>query len=410
VRILHVNKFLYRRGGAEAYMLDLAALQEASGHEVAFFSMAHPENVPSRFERYFPERVEFDPPPADLPGKLRGAGRLLWSPAASRGIERVAREFRPDLAHLHNVYHQLSPSVLRPLRRLGIPAVMTLHDYKLACPTYRFVDHGRICEACLPRRYWEPVVRRCNRGSLGASTVNAVEATLHSLIDAYGPVARFVCPSRFLEGKMRQARIDPRRLRWVPNFVDPAAFEPKRRAGGPVVYAGRLSEEKGVDVLIEAVARRPELRLDVAGDGPVRSSLEGLARARGADDRVRFLGRLPVDRLRGVLRDGSVAAVPSRWYENMPLAILEAFASGLPVVGTALGGIPELIDPGGNGLIVPPEDPAALGDALAALAGEPQRALAMGRAARDAVERSYSPGPHVERLEAVYREAMEAAA
>lgn len=405
MRILHVNKFLYRRGGAEGYMLDVAALQEAAGHEVAFFAMRHPENVASRYERFFPSQVEFEPPPVGVEGKLRGTARLMWSTSARRGMESLIGEFRPDVVHLHNVYHQLSPSILQPLRRRRIGALMTLHDYKLACPTYRFLDHGRICEACLSRRFWEPIVKRCNAGSLGASAVNAVEMTLHTYGRAYAPVGIFSCPSRFLLGKMKQGRVFPDRLRHLPNFVDSAGVRPKDSPGGGPVFAGRLSHEKGVDVLIEAVAGRPEMTLEIAGDGPARAELEALASDLGAADRVRFHGRLGTDQLRELLRTSCVSVVPSRWYENMPLAVLEAFAAGLPVVGTALGGTPELIEPGVDGDLVPPNDPAALGDALAALVGDPELAFRMGEAARRKVSRDYAPADHVVKLEALYDEA-----
>jgi glycosyltransferase involved in cell wall biosynthesis len=405
VRILHVNKFLYRRGGAESYMLDVAALQEADGHEVAFFAMSHPENRQTRYARWFPSYVEFEPPPPGVTAKVRGTARLMWSESARRGMEAVLEDFRPEVVHLHNVYHQLSPSILRPVHRRRIGAVMTLHDYKLACPTYRFLDHGRICEACLPRRFWEPIAKRCNGGSLGASAVNAVEMTLHTFGRAYASVGVFSCPSRFLLEKMRQGKVFPERLRHLPNFVDAAAVEPKGAPGGGAVYAGRLSHEKGVDVLVEAIAATPAIRVDVAGDGPARAELEALAAARGVADRISFHGRLPTDRLQELLRGSSVAVLPSRWYENMPLAVLEAFAAGLPVVGTALGGTPELIDPSVDGEIVPPNDPLALGASLAALIGDPVRAFEMGRSARAKVERTYAPTDHAERLADLYREA-----
>ncbi len=400
-----MNKFLYRRGGAEGYMLDVASLQERAGHEVAFFAMRHPENLEARYERWFPSQMDFDPAPSELGGRLRGSGRLLWSTSAARGMNEVLADFRPDVVHLHNIYHQLSPSILQPVRRRRIPAVMTLHDYKLACPTYRFIDHGEICEACLPHRFWEPIARRCNGGSLAASALNAVEMTLHTFGRAYGPVQIFACPSRFLLGKMEAGRVFPDRLRWIPNFVDLDAFTPKQEPGGDVVFAGRLSDEKGVDVLVEAVAGRSDLRLDVAGDGPARPRLETLAAERGAADRIRFHGRLAADALQDLLRSASVAVVPSRWYENMPLAVLEAFASGLPVVGTALGGVPELIEPGVDGAIVAPNDPAALGETLAAFVGEPERSMTLGRNARAKAEREYSPAVHMERLDALYAEA-----
>jgi glycosyltransferase involved in cell wall biosynthesis len=407
VKILHVNKFIYRRGGAEAYMLDLAALQEAAGHQVAFFGMRYPENIPTAYERSFPSKVDFDPPPASLEGKVAGAARLLWSSSAERGMDEVLGRFRPDVVHLHNIYHQLSPSILRPVRRRGVAALMTLHDYKLACPTYRFLDHGRICEACLPRRFWQPALKRCNAGSLAASSLNAIELTIHTYAKAYAPVAIFSCPSRFMLTKMAQGRVFPDRLRHMPNFVDAKAVAPKTVPGGGVVYAGRLSPEKGVDVLIDAVAAESGLRLDVAGDGPSRAELEQLAVSRGAADRVTFHGRLSADDLHALLRGSAVAALPSRWYENMPLAVLDAFAAGLPVVGTSLGGTPELIAPGHDGYIVPPDDPGALGASLASIVSDPNRALAMGAAGREKVLSTYAPDAHLPALEELYSQARE---
>ncbi|MBI2237239.1 MAG: glycosyltransferase family 4 protein [Actinobacteria bacterium] len=405
MRILHVNKFLYRRGGAEGYMLDLSSLQSRAGHEVAHFAMRHPDNEPSRFEDRFPSRVDFDPPPPSLVGKFRGVGRLMYSTSARRGMEAVVDEFRPDLVHLHNIYHQLSPSILAPLRRRGIAAVMTLHDYKLACPTYRFLDHGRICEACMGRRFYQPILKRCNDGSIGASAVNAVEMTLHTFGRAYAPVHVFACPSRFIEGKMRQAGVFPERLRWIPNFVDPAGIEAKTKAGGGVVFAGRLSREKGVDVLVDAVARL-DAELDVAGDGPERAALEERVRRLGVAGRVRFHGRLAPQPLQEVMRSSSVAVIPSRWYENQPITVLESFACGLPVVGTGLGGIPELVAPGVDGDLVPPNDAGALAESLGRLLGDAERAFDMGRAGREKVEREFSPPVHLTRLEAIYEEAL----
>jgi glycosyltransferase involved in cell wall biosynthesis len=408
MRILHVNKFLYRRGGAEAYMLDLADLQRAAGHEVDFFAMRHPDNLPARFEDRFPSQVDFEPAPSTVTGKLRGAGRLLWSTSAAQGIRTVLERFRPDVVHLHNIYHQLSPSILGPVRDARVGAVMTLHDYKLACPTYRFLDHGEICEACVPRRFWSPTLRRCNAGSLAASTLNGLELTIHTLMRAYGPVHRFLCPSRFLEGKMRASKVYPERLRWLPNFVDAAAVVPTTGAGRGVVYAGRLSDEKGVDLLIEAAGLHADLVVDIAGDGPARPELERLAAERGVAGRVRFHGRLGKEELQRVFADAAVLAVPSRWYENMPLTVLEGFAAGLPVVASDLGGLPELIEPGVDGMVVPPNDPAALADALSSLVGAPASAAEMGRAGRAKVLASYGSDRHVERLEGYYAEASAA--
>ena len=405
MRILHVNKFLYRRGGAEAYMLDLAALQRKAGHEVEFFAMAHPDNMAARFADWFPAHLELEPAPPSLSGRLRGAGRVLWSTSARRGISAVVEDFAPDVVHLHNVYHQLSPSVLEPLGRLGVPAVMTLHDYKLACPSYQFLDHGAPCQACVDGGFRQAVRRRCKGGSLPASVLCATESWLHRATGAYGPVARFICPSRFLAGRMARAGVFPDRLRYVPHFVELDKLVPKTEPGGDVVFAGRLSPEKGVDTLIAAMARLgPGAALQVAGEGPDGARLRALADDL-APGRVVFHGRLGKADTVALLRSAGVVAVPSRWYENQPIIVLEAMALGVPVVAADMGGLPELVEPDATGLLVPPDDDLALAEALARMLADPERALAMGRSARAEIARSHHPEVHLDRLGDVYREA-----
>jgi glycosyltransferase involved in cell wall biosynthesis len=383
-------------------MLDLSALQSARGDEVEYFAMSHPMNRPSRFESHFPENVEFNPPPSTIKGRMRAAGRLLYSPAAKRGMEKVLAHFRPDIVHLHNIYHQLSPSILRPLTERHIPAVMTLHDYKLVCPTYLFLAHGEVCEACLGGHFYQAIRKRCNAGSLSASSLNALELTVHTATKAYSPVTLFLAPSRFLLGKVSEGGVFPDRLRLLHNFVDASAITQKRNAGGGVVYAGRLSKEKGIDVLIEAAARL-KIPIDVAGDGPDRQMFQSLAERLGVD--VRFHGHLQKGRLHELVRSASVSVLPSRCHENQPLGVLESFCCGVPVVGTKLGGIPELIRPGVNGDLVPPNDPTALARSLESLLADDNRAFQMGAAGRVTVEEEYSPLRHLDGLDALYDEA-----
>lgn len=404
MKVLQVNKYLYRRGGAEAYMLDLADLQGAAADDVEFFAMAHPEDPPSRFGSYFPRYVELNPPPAGIVGRFSAAGRMIWSPSARRGLDRVLDEFQPDVVHLHNIYSQLSPSILRAADARGIPMVMTLHDYKLACPTYRFLAGDEICEACLGGKYHHAVLKRCNRGSLSFSMLSAIENTIHDRFRSYSPVDRFICPSGFLRDKMTAAGVHIDKLRHVPHFVDATGIQPKQEPGGPIAFAGRLSPEKGIDVLIKAVALEPSLSLVVAGDGPDREHLERMAE-RMAPGRVRFVGRLSRDDTLALMRASTAVAVPSTWYENQPIVILEAFASGVPVVGTDLGGLPELIHPGETGELVEPADASALGQTLASLVADPIRAFESGRVARRFVEAEFSPEFHLERVRAVYGEA-----
>jgi glycosyltransferase involved in cell wall biosynthesis len=407
VRILHVNKFLYRRGGAESYMLDLARLQAAAGHRVEFFGMAHPGNPPYAYEADFPAHVALDPPPRRADQRVAATARMVWSPAARRGMEQVLGSFRPDVVHLHNIYHQLSPSVLRPVAERRVPAVMTLHDYKLVCPSYLFLAQGRVCEACLDGHFRHAVARRCKDGSLAASAVLAAESALHRRAGAYRPVQVFICPSRFLAAKIAQGGVYPERLEVLGNFVDTGDLPgraPGRAAGADgVVYAGRLSIEKGVDLLVEAMGRLGAGRLEVVGEGPERPRLEALAEAR-APGRVRFHGRVPRERVLELLGSAAVAVMPSRCHDNQPMAVLEAFGCGVPVVASNLGGLPELVE-GGCGETVPPEDPGALAAAVGRLLADPARAAAMGRAARARAERDFTPARHLAGLERLYERA-----
>jgi glycosyltransferase involved in cell wall biosynthesis len=386
-------------------MEDLAALQRAAGHEVEFFGMTHPENDPHRFSDYFPSYIEMDPAPSGLAERAKGVARMVWSTSAQRGIDAVVDQFRPDVVHLHNIYHQLSPSILRPLARRGIPAVMTLHDYKLACPTYQFLGaDGNVCERCIGRKFHQCALNACKGGSRAASLAVTLELSLHTWTGAYGAVGRFVCPSRFMLEKMVEGRVYPDRLRHVPHFVMTDGVAPKATAGGPLVFAGRLAHEKAVDTLIEAVSKVDAARLVIAGDGPDAASLRELAE-RCAPGRVEFVGRLPKPEVTALLQSAVAACVPSRWYENQPLSVLEAFAAGVPVVGTAIGGIPELIEDGVDGYLAPVDDASALAEVLAKVVEDPAGALAMGGAARRKAEEQFAPAVHVAAIDDVYAQA-----
>ncbi len=302
MRILHVNKFLYRKGGAEGYMEDLAELQQRAGHAVGFWGMKHRENTHVELADTFPSFVDFDDPPSGLVERSKMVGRMVWSLEAERGIAAAIDRFRPDVAHLHNVYHQLSPSILTPLHRAGVPIVLTLHDYKLVCPTYQLLDHGEVCTACVGRRFWNAPMKRCRNGSLLASSTMALDLSVHTLLRSYRHVDGFVCPSRFLAGQMERGKVYPDRMHVIPHFIDLDGLAPKSVVGGNAVIAGRLSPEKGIDVAIRAVAHLShDVHLDIAGDGPSRQSLEALAAAE-APGQVTFHGRLSKDRLFDLLQ------------------------------------------------------------------------------------------------------------
>jgi glycosyltransferase involved in cell wall biosynthesis len=410
MRILHVNKFNYRRGGADGCMLDTVELQRGAGHDVEVFAMQHPQNESSRFDSEFPSYVEFDPAPRRPSAQVRAVARMLWSRSAAAGVGRTIDVFRPDVAHVHSIYHQLSPSVLAPLARACVPIVMTLHDFKLVCPSHGMLDHGQPCEACIPHRFHQAALHRCKNDSLVASSLLAVESSFHRLARLYDPVDLFICPSRFLRTKMVAGNVFPDRLRSLPNFTDAVRLAPKSEPGGPVVFVGRLNHQKGVDVLVTAAPSLPDgARVVIIGDGPERDALERLA-STVAPGRVHFSGALDRAAARDVMRSAGVVVLPSRGYENQPLVILDALALGVPVVGTDIGGIPELILEGSTGYVVPVEDPSALAAAVSRVVTDPERARAMGRSGREFVEGAFSPEAHLGALLAIYDEAAERSA
>jgi glycosyltransferase involved in cell wall biosynthesis len=404
MRILHVNKFLYRRGGAESYLLDVAHHQQAAGHDVWFWGMRHPENTENELAQFFPSYIELEPAPSGLVARVRASSRMVWSTSSGRGLAAAIEHVRPDVVHFHNVYHQLSPSVVRATARGGVASVMTLHDYKLACPSYQLLAHGLPCTACLDHGLWQAARTSCKDGSRAASTALAAESWLHRRMHAYAGVGVFLCPSRFLHDVMVRADVFPDRMRVVPHFVEAGGpINPGR--GGPVVFAGRLSSEKGVDTLVRATPLLPEgSTVTIAGDGPARADLERLA-DEVAPGRISFVGRLPKTELLRLVAGATAMAVPSRWYENQPMTVLEALTAATPVIASDMGGLPELVRDGVDGRLVPPDDPTALAQALTDLLVDPSLAAEYGRAGRDRMLTDFALDEHLRRLESAYRDA-----
>jgi glycosyltransferase involved in cell wall biosynthesis len=402
VRILHVNKFLFRKGGAEGYMLDVAELQRRAGHEVQLWGMHHPDNPPLLPLRdTFASYVDLEHPTGGL-SAVSTAARMIWSPSSKHGLEKALQRFRPDVVHCHNTYHQLSPAILRAIHAAGIPSVMTLHDYKLACPSYQMLDHGELCDRCVTGGTWHAAKQRCKDGSLLASSLLSLESGIHRLTGAYDSVGVFISPSRFLADVMLRSGVAGARIKVINHFVDELDGPVADGTADGFVFAGRLAPEKGVDTLIEAVALLPQgTRLAIAGDGPARASLEQLAHER-APSRVEFLGRLDAGRLRELVAGSIASVVPSRWYENQPMTILESFTAAVPVVASDLGGIPELVRNEKDGLLAPPNDPAALARTMSRLVDDRAWAHRMGVQARSRMMEKFNAKAHLDALTDLY--------
>lgn len=405
MKIMQINKFWRVRGGSERYVFELSRMLEDKGHEIIPFAMQDGDNEPSRYSSLFVSPVELaDPYRMSIIRRAGTAARILYSKESNSRVSVIADLSEPDVAHLHNIYHHLSPSILPPLVDRGIGTVMTIHDYKLVCPALRHYNSQGICERCRPLHYGPCISGRCVKESLAASVLCAVEMFFHDLRHAYTDrIDIFVAPSRFVAEKLLARGIDSGKVRVIPNFVDTGRWRPNGDGGDYVLFAGRLSEEKGVKTLISAVAALPEVKLKIVGSGMLNHEARALALELGADN-IEFLGFRNEDDVRKLVRQSRFVCVPSEWFENAPMSALEAFACGKPVVGSDIGGIPEMVRAGETGLLAEPGNVEALGDAIERLWNDDDLCREMGHAARAMAEREYAPEVHYEKINETYKQ------
>jgi glycosyltransferase involved in cell wall biosynthesis len=405
VRILQINKYHYRKGGAERYYFELTRLLERAGHEVVPLAMRSEKDVPTPYREHFLPETDYR---REMPlfAQAREAGRVIWNREAFRRTGEIVDRHHPDVAHLHNIAHQLSGSVVAALAWRGVPVVQTLHDYKLVCPAYvRFRD-GKPCDSCLRHRYWEAVRHRCVLGSTPASLVAAAETAFYAAIGLYEKgVACYHAPSRFMKETMVRWGIDGRRIVHFPYTIDFSAQTVSEEDDGTFLFLGRLSREKGLPVLLEAASRAPEATIRIAGEGPEREALEREAAARSLRS-VRFTGYLDGEELTRALRSCRALLLPSEYDDNSPLVIYEAFAAGKPVIAADRGGIPEMVKDGETGLLFPSGDGDALAAAMRVLYADPARARFLGRAARSFLEDSCGAEEHLKRIMQLYARAI----
>lgn len=352
MKILLINKYHYLKGGAERAYFDTAKILEKHGHTVAFFSMRHSKNKPTKWAKYFVSEVDYNAS-YSISQKARIVKNMLWNREAQKNLEVLLKEFKPDIAHLHNTYHQLSPSIISTLKKYKVPVVMTLHDYKLTCPNYSMFARGKIWEGGSAQCVFD----RCVKNSYAKSLVCAFESILHQLLGMYRKVDAYIAPSKFLIGIFKERGFS-KEIKHVPQplMESDVAKDSVVYSDGSLVFVGRLTEEKGVDVILHALKELPGERLRILADGPKRQSLEMLAKSLKVADRVTFLGHVSQETVRAELARAKAVIMPSVWYENMPYALLESLAAGRIVIASRIGGMTERISHGKNGLLFNPGD------------------------------------------------------
>lgn len=406
MKILQVNKYYYLRGGSERYLFEISSLLENAGHEVIPFSMASERNEPSPFAEFFIPEIDYRKRTSPAEG-LRRAGKVIWNREAYRKVRELAERFQPDIAHLHNIAHQLSGSVIAALNHAGVPVVQSLHDCKPICPAYRRFRDGKPCDSCLRYRYWEAVRHKCVMESRAASLVAATESAFYAAIGLYRKGVRlFHAPSLFMKKTMERWGFPPEQIVHFLNTISLDGYDPSYEDDGSFLFMGRLSHEKGLPVLLDAAERMPDAEILIAGEGPEMESLVAEVERRSIRS-IHFLGYLGGKELKARIRNCRALLLPSEYDDNSPTVIYESFAFGKPVIGAERGGIPEMVVPGETGFLFPSSDSVALATAIEKLADDPGLARKLGREGRHRMETVYGPEAHLKTLLDFYRKAIE---
>lgn len=394
MRILIANKYFYPRGGSEVVMLNERAYLRSNGVDVVDFSTEDPRNVPSDYEAYFVRSIDYENLSIrDLPDVLS----VVYSHAVVKKFNALLDAAKPDLLHCHNIYHQLTPSIIGLAKRRNIPVVLTMHDYKLICPTYHCYRNGAPCTLCVSGAIHNVLFRRCADKRLPKSALLYAEALFHTWQKSYQGVDAFLAPSQFAKQSLLRRYPDANAV-LLPNGAPRAAARSRAEEEHSVVYIGRVSPEKGVEALLKAhLLSKNAWRLLIVGDGP------DAERYRAAYRNAQFLGNRSGAALERIYSEASIIVQPSVGYENAPLVILEAMANGKPVVASRIGGIPELVANEVTGLLCEPGDVEGLCAAIDALMADPTRRRAMGAAALRVFEARYTEDRHNATLLETYR-------
>lgn len=401
MRILLINKYNYRRGGAETVFLNTASLLRQHGHQVALFTTDHPKNDPSEWSQYFAHNDELRD--SSTWQRIRRTPRFFHNRHAARQLRRLIDDFHPDVAHLHNIFNGLSIDILPVLHRARVPVVITMHDTRWVCMSTRFMRQPQVCRSCMRMAFAKGLWRNCQ----GEGRAIDIMCTMEKWHKNYlARPSHYIDRYIFLNNYYRDLHAQWRRYfaeksTILPNFI-PIPEQWDTTHDGYYLFFGRLSCEKGLMTLMEVARRLPQLQFRIAGSGPLEKEI----RAMGLPN-VRLEGFVSGEPLQRLIAQARFTVVPSEWLENNPMTVLESYSHGTPAIGAAIGGIPEIIRPGITGYLHEPANADELAACLRrADALSPDQYAEMSRASRAYALSDFAPEAHYRRLLDIYTDLL----
>lgn len=378
MKILIVHNAYQQRGGEDVVVEDEVALLRAHGHQIEMFTRHNDTLTES--------------------SKLYVAANTFWSHRTAKNFQIALTRFAPDVVHVHNTFPQISPAVHWVAHRSNTPTVQTLHNFRLHCPQAMYLRHGHVCEDCLDKNPWRGAMRGCYRQSISQSTVLAGMLTLHRVLGTWeNKVTRFIALSQFSRDKLIQGGLPADRIVVKPNFVDLPPQLDRPRKG--FLSVGRLSVEKGIDVLVKTVTQNPQLAVRIAGSGPQNTLVHQVPG-------ITALGPVSPEVVWAEMTRATALVLPSICYENFPRTLVEAFACGLPVIASRIGSLAELVDDGETGLLFSAGDSDDLSQKMCWAEQNPTEMARMGRNARAKYDAEFTADTNYQQLMSIYQDAI----
>ncbi len=386
MRVLIVHNGYQQFGGEDSVVKAEQQLLENHGDEVRLFT------------RHNDEIKNFG-----LLDKVAFVPRTLYSGQTARKLTQTVREFKPDIAFAHNVYPLLSPSAFYRLHSLGVPTVQVMHNFRPFCPNGLYYTQGKICEKCRDGNYLNAIRYRCYKDSLFFSGLYGLTLGLNRLAGMMNKISGFICLTEFFKIKLGEAGVPAEKLFVRPNFLyaPPLPDEPTT-AVGYVLYLGRLSAEKGCWTMVKAFEQVPQVSLKIIGTGPLEEEIRAYIRDRNIPN-IEMLGFKAGEEKWNLLRNALCTIVPSEWYENFPVVVLEAYSAAKPVLASRIGGLPFIVEDGRSGLLFEPGSVPDLVRVIQQMAGNPDLAAALGARCRQLAETTYGPDEAYRNLMGIFQ-------